>query len=100
MQRACRYDQIEAAVCKGQAILVALHAADAAGEAKAGVGRDHAFHRQACAERAIGCAQIKRAAEPTVDGGKRSEEHTSELQSLMRISSAVFCLKKKYKTNK
>src|SRR3546814_8612768 len=26
---------------------------------------------------------------------KRSEEHTSELQSLMRISSAVFCLKKK-----
>src|SRR3546814_3790468 len=31
-------------------------------------------------------------------GGMRSEEHTSELQSLMRISSAVFCLKKK-KTN-
>src|SRR3546814_10859439 len=31
----------------------------------------------------------------------RSEEHTSELQSLMRISSAVFCLKKnKKKTNK
>src|SRR3546814_9782852 len=31
----------------------------------------------------------------------RSEEHTSELQSLMRISYAVFCLKKKkYKTRK
>src|SRR3546814_5235135 len=31
----------------------------------------------------------------------RSEEHTSELQSLMRISYAVFCLKKKkYYTNK
>src|SRR3546814_6372552 len=31
----------------------------------------------------------------------RSEEHTSELQSLMRISYAVFCLKKKkHKTNK
>src|SRR3546814_6637870 len=28
--------------------------------------------------------------------GERSEEHTSELQSLMRISYAVFCLKKKY----
>src|SRR3546814_4334439 len=28
----------------------------------------------------------------------RSEEHTSELQSLMRISSAVFCLKKKTNT--
>src|SRR3546814_10610929 len=27
--------------------------------------------------------------------GSRSEEHTSELQSLMRISSAVFCLKQK-----
>src|SRR3546814_4711473 len=30
----------------------------------------------------------------------RSEEHTSELQSLMRISYAVFCLKKKIKTNR
>src|SRR3546814_8082081 len=30
-------------------------------------------------------------------GGERSEEHTSELQSLMRISYAVFCLKKKTK---
>src|SRR3546814_3533936 len=30
----------------------------------------------------------------------RSEEHTSELQSLMRISYAVFCLKKKNKTNR
>src|SRR3546814_8943133 len=29
----------------------------------------------------------------------RSEEHTSELQSLMRISYAVFCLKKKKKKN-
>src|SRR3546814_10254297 len=30
----------------------------------------------------------------------RSEEHTSELQSLMRISYAVFCLKKKKQKNK
>src|SRR3546814_8952387 len=30
-------------------------------------------------------------------GTRRSEEHTSELQSLMRISYAVFCLKKKKK---
>src|SRR3546814_10258988 len=30
---------------------------------------------------------------------QRSEEHTSELQSLMRISYAVFCLKKKKKSN-
>src|SRR3546814_10274825 len=32
-----------------------------------------------------------------LDGVARSEEHTSELQSLMRISYAVFCLKKKNK---
>src|SRR3546814_3427162 len=32
------------------------------------------------------------------DGDERSEEHTSELQSLMRISYAVFCLKKKKRT--
>src|SRR3546814_9095735 len=35
-----------------------------------------------------------------IDGAlARSEEHTSELQSLMRISYAVFCLKKKKKHN-
>src|SRR3546814_3620206 len=34
-----------------------------------------------------------------VPGKKRSEEHTSELQSLMRISYAVFCLKKKKNIN-
>src|SRR3546814_7247743 len=32
-------------------------------------------------------------------GGERSEEHTSELQSLMRISYAVFCLKKNKNLN-
>src|SRR3546814_7766765 len=32
-------------------------------------------------------------------GQRSSEEHTSELQSLMRISYAVFCLKKQNKTN-
>src|SRR3546814_5127773 len=34
----------------------------------------------------------------TFDDVPRSEEHTSELQSLMRISYAVFCLKKKQRT--
>src|SRR3546814_4491755 len=37
---------------------------------------------------------------PVTESGGRSEEHTSELQSLMRISYAVFCLKKKNKTMK
>src|SRR3546814_1581973 len=42
-------------------------------------------------------AQALRRAGKMVDLGRnaRSEEHTSELQSLMRISYAVFCLKKK-----
>src|SRR3546814_4113974 len=35
-----------------------------------------------------------------VDPSDRSEEHTSELQSLMRISYAVFCLKKKKKAQR
>src|SRR3546814_10642305 len=35
-----------------------------------------------------------------LERGVRSEEHTSELQSLMRISYAVFCLKKKNKYKK
>src|SRR3546814_1518567 len=42
---------------------------------------------------ALGAAAAARQA--VADGNKRSEEHTSELQSLMRLSYAVFCLKKK-----
>src|SRR3546814_4764085 len=41
--------------------------------------------------------KIKKAKVPKF---RRSEEHTSELQSLMRISYAVFCLKKKNITNR
>src|SRR3546814_6555219 len=40
---------------------------------------------------------IESGANPHATPGARSEEHTSELQSLMRISYAVFCLKKKKK---
>src|SRR3546814_8066143 len=46
-------------------------------------------------ETAIGADII--AGFPTESEEMRSEEHTSELQSLMRISYAVFCLKKKNK---
>src|SRR3546814_5275786 len=42
---------------------------------------------------------VQQPLQPNITGsdtpGLRSEEHTSELQSLMRISYAVFCLKKK-----
>src|SRR3546814_4503176 len=55
--------------------------------------RQDAAHREAAAE--IGLARV----DDELGHGKasvlRSEEHTSELQSLMRISYAVFCLKKK-----
>src|SRR3546814_4745417 len=45
---------------------------------------------------AVGDEVATRAVEPAeIDAMVRSEEHTSELQSLMRISYAVFCLKKK-----
>src|SRR3546814_1307821 len=40
---------------------------------------------------------LHRAAAVSTDRATRSEEHTSELQSLMRSSYAVFCLKKKNK---
>src|SRR3546814_2345148 len=39
--------------------------------------------------------ELRPAAMPPAGPQRRSEEHTSELQSLMRISYAVFCLKKK-----
>src|SRR3546814_1482514 len=57
------------------------------------------FHRCGEDARAFGrhCAPFarRRAIDPRQVGLGRSEEHTSELQSLMRISYAVFCLKKK-----
>src|SRR3546814_5944020 len=44
--------------------------------------------------------QIRRRRGVSRSRGCRSEEHTSELQSLMRISYAVFCLKKKNLSHK
>src|SRR3546814_6313484 len=45
-----------------------------------------------------GGAELRAAAFGVRQEDRRSEEHTSELQSLMRISYAVFCLKKKKKS--
>src|SRR3546814_6028349 len=57
------------------------------------------FDAQARAIRFVGAPGTERACDQFVTrdiaGPGRSEEHTSELQSLMRISYAVFCLKKK-----
>src|SRR3546814_8360578 len=49
------------------------------------------------AEAAFRRRQAELFAHRPAEPGIRSEEHTSELQSLMRISYAVFCLKKKKK---
>src|SRR3546814_3930883 len=46
----------------------------------------------------IGPWSLARESQDLVHDVRRSEEHTSELQSLMRISYAVFCLKKKKTT--
>src|SRR3546814_9655442 len=59
-------------------------------------GRSHAVACRHPRIRDLAARQLER--DIFLDGwpvGQRSEEHTSELQSLMRISYAVFCLKKK-----
>src|SRR3546814_9975369 len=50
-----------------------------------------------CASATAGAVLSEKLTTPAMPHGPRSEEHTSELQSLMRISYAVFCLKKKKK---
>src|SRR3546814_5129387 len=50
------------------------------------------------APKAVSLITLWRALTRAAFGINRSEEHTSELQSLMRISYAVFCLKKKQET--
>src|SRR3546814_6046011 len=59
-------------------------------------GRDPPLAHQ---HRGAVCDPVHLRVEP-VPLAARSEEHTSELQSLMRISYAVFCLKKKKEDNK
>src|SRR3546814_6548282 len=49
---------------------------------------------------ALGALQVGDPLEPAVEVDERSEGHTSELQSLMRISYAVFCVEKKKYNNR
>src|SRR3546814_3049779 len=63
-------------------------------------GLEDRLFRRAPAGRVAGRLRVRSAAAPDTRtrpaaAGARSEEHTSELQSLMRHSYAVFCLKKK-----
>src|SRR3546814_5387555 len=54
-------------------------------------------HRKRSSETAANVKKWRATSRQPGGRGSRSEEHTSELQSLMRISYAVFCLKKKIK---
>src|SRR3546814_9499317 len=58
--------------------------------------RNRALAREGAQESRLG---LRRRGQAQLLFRCRSEEHTSELQSLMRISYAVFCLKKKKKTH-
>src|SRR3546814_4810335 len=57
-------------------------------------------HAQVALAEQLPVEYLEHAIEQRLGKALRSEEHTSELQSLMRISYAVFCLKKKKKTNR
>src|SRR3546814_7747243 len=88
----CRYGRYAAPI--------SANTASQAGSAKSssGVSRQSSrplFHRRVTQAQTRGaCSAINAAGRGSC---ARSEEHTSELQSLMRISYAVFCLKKKTK---
>src|SRR3546814_19386962 len=76
-----------------------LFRSDAAGRQPRGLDPRRAGRCEAGAGRARTCGGTGVARLHFQGRHGRSEEHTSELQSLMRISYAVFCLKKKKKTS-
>src|SRR3546814_7519483 len=104
MRRAARQQQVAchhaAANAAGLQAVPAAPAPDAAGRRHSA---DHGVRQAGDREFGLGSAGaaqqrlvLCRKGLPTRgDALRRSEEHTSELQSLMRISYAVFCLKKK-----
>src|SRR3546814_3936085 len=72
--------------------------ADHDADAGRGRGAGGAWHPRTAGDVAAqaGVGRMERHHEPDgAEGGVRSEEHTSEIQSLMRTSYAVFCLQKK-----
>src|SRR3546814_4940360 len=89
---------------ESQGALRSCIASESASRQRVHGGGGHGAAAAPAAQREIGHAKsggdervlgFRRADEADREGEDRSEEHTSELQSLMRISYAVFCLKKK-----
>src|SRR3546814_1311120 len=83
------------AMAHGQIMAAPHNSASAMVKIDDGVGK-HSPSSSHRSEMDLSCAITCAAAVPAA----RSEEHTSELQSLMRISYAVFCLKKKKKKHR
>src|SRR3546814_4540381 len=79
---------------RGDQMSPAVHAADKA-QAIRGAGEEQSVVTRDREERDERPGEGARAPQVEDQTLVRSEEHTSELQSLMRISYAVFCLKKK-----
>src|SRR3546814_3592322 len=79
--------------CKAKGVITAATAPDHIVPLALGGSDDDSNVRCLCPE-----CHLERTREQFGHRARRSEEHTSELQSLMRISYAVFCLKKKTDT--
>src|SRR3546814_7643131 len=89
--------------CGDRGVLVLDHAGDGAERTVGDMPRDGTpkLPRRDAPRLAIGSGWDDRPIGAAEDGVEmRSEEHTSELQSLMRISYAVFCLKKNKTTTR
>src|SRR3546814_7318837 len=89
----------DAGIARGARALVVVPDLGAGGRRSGEARLEEAVGLSAAISLDIVGAEVVRVRSPrpaTLFGtGQRSEEHTSELQSLMRISYAVFCLKKK-----
>src|SRR3546814_690738 len=91
---AARRRRIALALSVGQGASVAGAIVPVAARSRGARGDRSAGDQPACAAPRLRDASARRRRRPA-RAAVRSEEHTSELQSLMRISYAVFCLKKK-----
>src|SRR3546814_6140758 len=87
-----------AAASEASAALSEGNASDS--ETAAATSETNAAASAVAAAASAASAATDYVAKAIVDAADRSEEHTSELQSLMRISYAVFCLKKKKESTK
>src|SRR3546814_4124263 len=94
----CREKRLRAAVDRGECASCGLDTGSTGRGRRATRKTDPGAHgSQYRARHSLGGIDGGNTGSPA--SGHRSEEHTSELQSLMRISYAVFCLKKKKKIN-